>query len=343
MPANIQLVLPGLFDLPLSELSPRLLSEQLPALNRILRLANTRANSAFTIDAMLRQLLALDSSAAETASSLPLAQAYAAPERRKSNRQLLFRAVHLRPDLHNAIIVPISHDREDLHDIIILINDLYDIFNVDCDISAIDEGMFLMDLKAFEAPAHYPHILSVLGKPANPYIEQSRQHLQWYKLLNEMQMFLHAHDLNRDRERRGRLAINSLWFWGGGRVPDNVDSRLAWYCDDPVLSRFATSLGLTTASLEQLSEPVDAAAVAVVDLRLLELLKSGVATDFGDLLLDIEHSLLQPLLKAIDRERKDLRLRLGHDSDLQMTPVSALKFWRRPRSLADWPSAIDNG
>jgi hypothetical protein len=343
MPGNIELVLPALFDLPLSELPPGLLSDQLPALNRILRLANTRASSAFTIDAMLRQTLALDSSAAELTSSLPLAQAYAAPERRQSNRQLLFRAVHLRPDLQNAIVVPISHDQTDLHDIDILIKGLEDIFKVDFDVTVIGDGLFLMDLKVFEAPAHYPHILSVLGKPANPYTEQSRQHLHWYRLLNEMQMFLHAHDLNRERERRGRLAVNSLWFWGGGRVPDEVDNRIAWYCDDPVLSRFATSIGLNTAPLAQLSRPLEAATVAVVDLRLLELLKCGTATDFGNILLDIESRLLQPLLKTADCERRVLRLRAGHDMDLQLTPFASLKFWRRPRSLAGWPGVIDNG
>ena len=43
---------------------------------------------------------------------------------------------------------------------------------------------------------HYPHFLSVLGKPANPYILQTREHLSWYRLLNEMQMFMHQHEVN---------------------------------------------------------------------------------------------------------------------------------------------------
>ena len=53
---------------------------------------------------------------------------------------------------------------------------------------------------------HYPHILSVLGKTANPFIEQSRQILPWYKLLNEIQMFMHQHEVNQQRMQRGAVS-----------------------------------------------------------------------------------------------------------------------------------------
>ena len=67
--------------------------------------------------------------------------------------------------------------------------------------------------------------------------------LPWYKLLNEIQMFMHQHEVNQQRMQSGLLAINSLWFWGAGSRPQTLDSNLAWYCDDPLLNRFAESLG----------------------------------------------------------------------------------------------------
>lgn len=39
------------------------------------------------------------------------------------------------------------------------------------------------------------------------------------RLLNEIQMVLHTHPVNQEREARGRAPINSLWFWGGGVLP----------------------------------------------------------------------------------------------------------------------------
>ncbi|MDH3930622.1 MAG: hypothetical protein OET16_00215 [Chromatiales bacterium] len=40
------------------------------------------------------------------------------------------------------------------------------------------------------------------------------------RALSEVQMLLSDHPLNLERVRRGLPAVNSLWFWGGGRGPD---------------------------------------------------------------------------------------------------------------------------
>jgi len=337
MPGKIQLVLPGLFDLPLHELKPGLLASELPALNRILRLATPRPSQAFTIDAILQQVLTPAAAQPGIGACLPLAQAFAPDDDAgRGERLLLFRAVHLQPDLHSAIVVPIPQTRDNLNDISIIINDLKDIFNVDCDITAVADGLYLAALKEFDAPAHYPHILSVLGKPANPYIEQSRNNLRWYKLLNEMQMFLHQHEVNQQRARSGLLPVNSLWFWGGGEAPRRFDSSLAWYCDDPVLNRFAESLGLTTAALADVAGMESAPDTVCIDLRLLEWLKTGVSTELDQLLLEIEGRLLKPLSSAASAARKSLTLRAGFEFDFEMTPASGLKFWRKSRDLASW-------
>jgi hypothetical protein len=42
--------------------------------------------------------------------------------------------------------------------------------------------------------------------------------LRWQAIVNEAQMLLHDHAVNRARAARGELAINSLWLWGGGRA-----------------------------------------------------------------------------------------------------------------------------
>ena len=340
MSGNLDLVLPGLFDLPLSELAPELLAEQLPGLNRVLRQANTTPNQAFTIDAVLQQVLDLPITLESPAPGLPLAQACASADIEKASRLLLFQAVHLQPDLHSAIIVPIQNNPDNLNEINIIINDLGDIFKVDFDIDFVADGLFLMTLNEFDAPTQYPHILSVLGKSANPYIEQSRDNLRWYKLLNEIQMFMHQHPINQQRGHAGRLPVNSLWFWGGGGLPQRYPGNLAWCCDDPTLNRFAESLGLTTLGLGELAD-LDASSDAVcIDLRLLELLKTGIATELDQLLLDIEARLLTPLLNIVDKNRKRLRLRAGFEFDFELSPAAGLKFWRRPRNLMTWDQQL---
>ncbi|MGH8049431.1 MAG: phosphoglycerate mutase [Arenimonas sp.] len=45
---------------------------------------------------------------------------------------------------------------------------------------------------------------------------------RWRALLNEAQIILHNHPLNAERIQRGSLPVNSLYFWGGGVLPDQV-------------------------------------------------------------------------------------------------------------------------
>ena len=42
----------------------------------------------------------------------------------------------------------------------------------------------------------------------------------WRRRMNEVQMVLHAHPANEAREARGALPVNSVWFWGAGRLDD---------------------------------------------------------------------------------------------------------------------------
>ena len=102
------------------------------------------------------------------------------------------------------------------------------------------------------------------------------------------------------------------------------------------MNRFAESLGLTILGFGELAELDASSDVVCIDLRLLELLKTGVATELDQLLLDIEASLLAPLLNIVDKKRKCLRLRAGFEFDFELTPAAGLKFWRRPRNLMTW-------
>ena len=331
MPTTVQLVLPGLFDFPLGELTPGLLDNKLPHLNRLLRLATPRPNRAYTIDEMLKAVMGLEGPA-----GLPLAQAFGQSEIHKPEHLLLSQAVHLQAGLHSAVIVPIPNYTENLKDINIIINDLNELFKVDYNITAIADGLFLVQLHACSAPTHFPHILSVLGKTANPYIEQSRQFLHWYQLLNEIQMFMHQHEINVERIRRGLLPINSLWCWGAGGLPPAFDATPGWYCDDPVLNQFARSLELKPESCSGVAEIDIATDSVVIDLRLLELLKTGMAKDLDPLLLEIDSDLLQPLMRAVEKHRCRLTLLAGYDVNFELGPGARFKFWRPHRTLSHW-------
>ena len=69
--AHVELIIPGLFDLPLHELDREFLERDLPCLNTILRNGSKLNNQAFDLDSMLAQSLGLPPK-----QGLPLAQAF---------------------------------------------------------------------------------------------------------------------------------------------------------------------------------------------------------------------------------------------------------------------------
>lgn len=63
----------------------------------------------------------------------------------------------------------------------------------------------------------------VLGRNIDPFLPSGPDHRHWHGLMNEVQMILHASQVNQKREWNGQAKINSVWFWGGGVLPESID------------------------------------------------------------------------------------------------------------------------
>ncbi|MBC7787979.1 MAG: hypothetical protein H7Z18_11270 [Methylophilaceae bacterium] len=59
----------------------------------------------------------------------------------------------------------------------------------------------------------------VIGRNIYGYLPQGEDASYWNKVTNEIQMLLHEHQLNQQREMRQLPAINSIWLSGGGTLP----------------------------------------------------------------------------------------------------------------------------
>jgi len=141
---------------------------------------------------------------------------------------------------------------------------------------------------------------------------------RWRALITEVQVLLHHHPWNRERAAQGRPAINALWFWGGGTVPEqvrgpymNVRSR------DPLLQALARAAGASIAT------PADPG--------------TGVV---GDSLVDLRHlrtlevfamQALPPLLQSMARGEYDaLLLDFEDGTRFRLTRGQRWRWWRRP-------------
>lgn len=326
--AHVELIIPGLFDLPLNELDREFLERNLPCLNAILRYGVRLNNQAYDLDSMLAQSLGLSPK-----QSLPLAQAFVEEPSSDEGSYILCRAVHLKADMRNAIVLPLDKHDETTDHISILINDLNELFKVDCDIKPVSNQLYLAHFKHCNIPHIYPHYLSILGKKANQYMEQSKAMLPWYQLVNEIQMFMHGHEVNQQRLENGLLPINSLWCWGGGQLPELPGSRIQWFTDDEILRSFAHSLGIFKDDLAAFSQHDIEGNTVCIDLSILETLKSVQQYDLTQMLSRIEQQLFEVLVPQIKSRRCRLKLRAGHEFDLDLSAFSFYQFWKKPQNL----------
>ena len=100
-------------------------------------------------------------------------------------------------------------------------------------------------LPAFADPA------SVLGADLLPHLPSGDNERQWRHLLNEAQVTLHNHPLNARRLQRGQVPVNSVWFWGAGKLPDWVRTPFAQvFTNDPVALALAKLAQVEAAPVE---------------------------------------------------------------------------------------------
>jgi len=163
-------------------------------------------------------------------------------------------------------------------------------------------------LPEFAAPAQ------ALGEDLAQHLPQGPAGRRWRVLLNDIQVQLHQHPLNAQRQARGLSPVNSLWLWGGGRLPVGIGSELAGVVSDDVLLR---ALG-AHAGIAQQARSVDAIATAragwLVDLQ--DLPAHDIATRWWPA--------VQPLLA-----RQPVLLQFASGERWQRKPWHRLRVWRR--------------
>lgn len=84
----------------------------------------------------------------------------------------------------------------------------------------------------------------------NNFLPTGLDSIVWHKIFNEIQMLLHEHSVNLAREARGELIINSVWLWGGGKLPQSIRSPYTQvWSDDDFVRALASASGTKYAQL----------------------------------------------------------------------------------------------
>ena len=94
---------------------------------------------------------------------------------------------------------------------------------------------------------------------------------EWRRLSNEIQMLLHQHPVNAQRDLNNVTGINSIWMWGGGQLSE-VPPKLRWdtvYSNDLAVQGMALYCGCQVKDISMLDvdEIGESGEVLIVDNR----------------------------------------------------------------------------
>jgi hypothetical protein len=231
--------------------------------------------------------------------------------------------VHLAPDRDQLVLMPsdiLEVQHAEVQALAEAFGSIYGAEGWLLEFPRVDRG-YLRAPAALDVVAHDPE--PFIGGPVLEAMPGGPDGTRLKRLMNEIQMLFHTHPVNTDREEAGRPTINSLWLWGGGRLPPATGMAPQRIVTDlPLLRGLATWAGRPTVA------PADAAQIDAGDLI-------GLAADD---LPALERDWFGPLLKIMKSDALDtLDIHLEGLGDFTLSHGAARQFWRRGRPLGSAP------
>ena len=144
-----------------------------------------------------------------------------------------------------------------------------------------------------------------------------------HRLVSEVQMALHEHEINVAREKAGRPAANSIWIWGGGTAAQATSEPvMPLFCDDPLFKGYWLSRNGRVEPWPKGFEPC------------IQRAKNGFVAVTPEIIVDGQPEApdrylygLKKLLKSKKIKRLTLLFRDGLQIELGNRDV--YRFWRR--------------
>jgi hypothetical protein len=183
----------------------------------------------------------------------------------------------------------------------------------------------------------------IVGRDIHPYLPRGSEAKAWHTILNEIQILLHTARVNELRERAGKLAVNSLWFWGGGRLPTiKAKGWSSLWSVEPVSLGLARLSEVPSQSLpHSFDEWQRAAAREGSHLVVLDVLRPAAL--YRDLLhwsqamQQLEQDWFAPLWRSLKRRELDSVTLLGDAGvSFHVDSSMARRWWKRRKPLASY-------
>jgi hypothetical protein len=337
---SLQLLLPGLFGLPAPESGPAATPSGLAALETLLARAQRRTLSTHAFEALLFSLFGAEVPAQ---GDLPVAAVTRVLDLGIVDDGWWLRAdpVHLSPRRDQLVLtdgyaLDITQDEATR-----LAGEISETYAADgWTVKAPRPSRWY--IKPVRTPeVSTAPISEVIGRDIHPYLPRGPEAKAWHTILNETQILLHASKVNEERERAGKLPVNSLWFWGGGRLPRV--RAVKWgglWSTEPVslaLARLTeTPTHSTPVDFSDWQRRVTAAGTHLIVLDALRAPALYRDVDAWTAIIEeLERNWFAPLLDALrNRSLESVSLSTDSGQAFELTASQARRWWRFKKPLA---------
>lgn len=327
---HCELIVPGLFAQPSGA--------HAPSLELLLARGRGSSGESVSLEAWLQEAFGLEG-APLPAGALTLAAAGGDPAEECWGRA---DPVHLRLMRDRLVVVPSAAFAIAGDEAQALVEALNRHFTGRIEFQAIEPARWCARLeRGFALEAAPP--LEAAGRDADLALREGGEPARrWSRLLNEIQMLLHAHPVNLSREARGEPQLNSVWLWGVGAAPRAAASRWqAVSADDPLARGLARVSGARHAMLPACAStlleraPDEGRHLVVLD-ALRAPLALGESAQCREGIERLERDWFAPLLEALRAGRLGmltLHVPESLGAAFELVRGDLRRFWRRPKAL----------
>jgi hypothetical protein len=253
--------------------------------------------------------------------------------------------VHLRADLHHVRLFDartLDIEPHEATTLVAAINGTLSSASAGWVLEAPRPERWYLRLNEDPAITTWP-LTGVSGRDIQTLLPRGRGAQNWHALLTEIQMLLHEHDINIQRELAGRPIINSVWLWGAGRLDAKLCSPAAEiYANDPLTRGLARAARQPVSWLPDTAAGLlDSSGAAASSLLVIDSLRYGVIDrDFqhwSGQLKQLEGDWFEACTQWLkNRQIEALIIYPGNGSKYVVTPSAIRRFWRSSRALSHY-------
>ena len=160
------------------------------------------------------------------------------------------------------------------------------------------------------------------------------------RFLSEVEMWLHAQELNDTRRRRGDPPVTTLWPWGATGEPEPPERRATRgtplaFGSEAYLRGLWQLLGSECRGLPERFEDVASAAGAAGAVLIVDVgaeLERDAESTLADAMSRLDARFVSPSLEALRRGEVDGVTLIANDTLVRLRRHSHLRVWRRARA-----------